>query len=54
MKMEAMVLYVIGILLGLAAIVLSFTGIPGGFDTEPVLGAGLIVVALGGIVSLRD
>ncbi|MFX0068798.1 MAG: hypothetical protein ACFE7I_06970 [Candidatus Hodarchaeota archaeon] len=54
MKMGAMALYAIGIVLGLAALVLSFTGIPGGFDTEPILGAGLIVLALAGMISFKD
>ncbi|MFX1486961.1 MAG: hypothetical protein ACFFBS_07720 [Promethearchaeota archaeon] len=54
MKIGAMALYVIGIVLGLASLVLSFTGIPRDYDTEPILGAGLIVLAIAGIISFKD
>lgn len=54
MKMGAMAFYVIGIVLGLASLVLSFTGIPGGYDTEPILGAGLIVLTIADMISFKD
>ena len=47
------ILYAIGIFLGLAAIVMSYTGLPGSYDTEPILGFGVLFVAIAGLRSLK-
>ena len=47
------ILYALGILLGLIAIVMSYTGLPGTFDTEPILGFGLLFVAIAGLRSIK-
>jgi hypothetical protein len=52
-KTITMILYVLGLLLGLIAIIMTFTGLPGNFDTEPLLGFGIFLIALGGLLSLK-
>ena len=48
-----MILYAIGVLLGLIAIVMSYFGLPGELDTEPLLGFGLLFVAIAGLRSIK-
>ena len=35
-------------------IVFAFTGLPAGLDTEPLLSGAIILVALAGIMSVKD
>ena len=48
------ILYLIAIVAGLASLVLSFIGLFGTYDTEPVLAIGLLAIALAGFLSNRD
>ena len=48
------ILYLIAVVAGLASLVLSFTGMFGTFDTEPVLAIGLLALALAGFLSSRN
>ena len=50
----ALTLYIIGILIAIASLILAFFGLPTGFDTEPILAVALLVVAGAGITSLKD
>jgi len=52
-KIGTVILYAIGILLGLISIVMSYTGVPGNYDTEPLLGFGLLFVAIAGLRSIK-
>ena len=52
-KTGTVILYAIGILLGLISIIMSYTGIPGNYDTEPILGFGLLFVAIAGLRSIK-
>jgi hypothetical protein len=47
------ILYAIGIIMSLVSLVMSFTGLPLTYDTEPLLAIGLLVVAVAGWVSLK-
>ena len=53
-NMIAVLLFVIGILIALISLVLAFTGLPAGLDTEPLLSAAVILVALAGIMSIKE
>lgn len=48
------ILYALGVLLGLISIIMSYTGLPGEFDTEPLLGFGLLFVAIAGLRSIKE
>jgi len=48
-----MVLYILGILLGIISVVMAYFGLPENFDTEPLLGFGLLFVAIAGLKSIR-
>ena len=50
----ALVLYAIGLVTGIASLVMSYTGLPENYDTEPVLAFGLLLLAIAGIASIRD
>ncbi len=51
----ALILYVIGLLLGIVSLVLTYTGLPWpGKDTEPLLAFALFLVAIAGIASISD
>jgi hypothetical protein len=52
--MSNRILYGIGAVIGIIVLVLSFIGLGGSYDTEPILGIGLIVLALAGMNSIRD
>ena len=47
------ILYALGLLLGLISIVMSYFGLPGNYDTEPLLGFGLLFVAIAGLRSIK-
>ena len=47
------ILYVLGVLLGLISIVMAYFGLPGEYDTEPLLGFGLLFVAIAGLRSIK-
>jgi len=47
------ILFVVGLLLGLISLVMSYIGMPGNYDTEPILGIGLLLVAIAGLLSLK-
>ena len=53
-KILANILYAFGLLMAIATLVLSYTGLPGDYDTEPILGFGLFLVAIAGIASVKD
>ncbi|UCD14581.1 MAG: hypothetical protein JSW60_03955 [Thermoplasmatales archaeon] len=53
-KAGIIVLYIIGLLMGIIAVAMSFTGLPEGYDTEPILGFGLFLVAIAGIALAKD
>ena len=48
-----MVLYILGLLLALISIVMTYTGLPDNMDTEPILGFGIVLVALAGLLSIK-
>lgn len=48
----AIILFIVGLAMGIATIVLTYVGIPGSYDAEPILGAGLLCLALGGLLVL--
>ena len=50
----AMLLYGVGLILGVASLVMAYTGLPESYDTEPVLAFGLLLVTTAGIASIRD
>lgn len=52
-NLASMILFVIGLLLGLIAIIISYFGLPGNYDAEPILGFGLIIVAIAGILLIK-
>lgn len=43
------ILYAIALALGVATLVFSYTGLAGNLDAEPLLGIGLLFVALAGL-----
>lgn len=53
-KIGLRILYAIGIIMSLASLVMSYTGLPWTYDTEPLLTIGLLVVATAGWASLKD
>jgi len=48
-----MVLYAIGMLMGLIAVIMFYFGSPGEFDTELLLGVGLLFVSIAGFRSIK-
>ena len=53
-NISALILYLIGLLMGIATLVLSYTGLPEPYDTEPILAFALLLVAIAGMVSIKD
>lgn len=53
-NLASMILFVIGLLLELATIVMSYFGLPGNYDTEPVLGFGLFLGSIAGILLIKE
>ena len=53
-KMLAILLFAIGILIAVVSLVFTYTGLPGGLDTEPLLSAAIILVALAGLMSIKE
>ena len=47
------ILYSLGVLLGLISVIMTYFGLPGEFDTEPLLGIGLLFVAIAGLRSMK-
>jgi len=43
-------LLIVAIILGIASIIMAFTGLPGTMDTEPVLAIGVICLAVAGLL----
>ena len=43
-------LFVVALILGIASIIMSLTGLPGTMDTEPVLAVGVICLAVAGLL----
>ena len=43
-------LFVVAVILGIASIIMAFTGLPGTMDTEPVLAVGVICLAVAGLL----
>ena len=53
-KLGIKIIYCIGLLLGIFALVFSYTGLPTNYDTEPILGFGLILISVAGLLSLKN
>lgn len=53
-NLAALALYVIGLLIAIVSLVFTYTGLPTGFDTEPLLAIAVFIVAIAGIVSIKD
>ena len=53
-SMIALFLYVLGLILGIASLVMTYTGLPENYDTEPLLAIGLFLIAIAGIASIRE
>jgi hypothetical protein len=53
-KILEMLLFIIGLLLGIVALLFTYTGLPWTFDTEPLLAIGLVLVAFAGIISAME
>ena len=53
-KILANILYAFGLLMGIATLVLSYTGLPEPYDAEPILAFGLLLVAIAGMASIRN
>lgn len=49
-----MVLFAVALAMGVATVALSFTGTPGSYDAEPLLGIAVFALALAGLNSLDD
>ena len=49
-----LILYGIALAMAVATIVLSYTGLPGTYDTEPMTGIGIFALALAGLSSIKD
>ena len=47
------VLYVVALTMGIVTLILSWTGLPGNFDTEPLLAIGVLCLALVGLLSIK-
>lgn len=47
-------MYVIGLAMGIASIVLSYTGLPEPHDAEPLLAIGLFLVRAGQVIPARQ
>ena len=47
-------LFALGILLGIVALLFTYTGLPWAMDTEPLLAIGLVLVGLAGIISTME
>ena len=43
-------LFIVAVILGIASIIMAFTGLPGTMDTEPVLAVGVICLAVAGLL----
>jgi hypothetical protein len=52
-KSGILILNIIVLLIAFAAIAMSFTGLPGNFDTEPLLAFALLLVAVANIGYMR-
>lgn len=53
-RLAALALYIIGLLMAATSLYFAYAGLPAGYDTEPLLAVAVILVAVGGLVSLRD
>jgi hypothetical protein len=42
-------LFIVALILGIASIIMAFTGLPGTMDTEPILAVGVICLAVAGL-----
>ena len=52
-KLGIQIIYSIGLLLGIITLVFTYTGLPINYDTEPLLGFGLILISIAGLLSLK-
>ena len=43
-------LFIVALILGIASIIMAFTGLPGTMDTEPVLAVGVMCLAVAGLL----
>ena len=53
-NMIAILLFVIGLLIAVISLVFTYAGLPAGLDTEPLLSVAVILVALAGIISIKE
>ena len=44
------VLFIVALILGIASLIISFTGLPGTLDTEPILAVGVICLAVASLL----
>ena len=44
------VLYIVSLILGILSIILSFTGLPGTYDAEPLLALAVVCLAIAGLM----
>ena len=49
-----MLLFVVGLLIAVISLVFTYAGLPAGLDTEPLLSVAVIMVALAGIISIKE
>ena len=48
-----LVLYAIAMTMGIVTIIFSWTGLPGNYDTEPLLGIGVFCLALAALNKIK-
>lgn len=47
------VLYAVALAMGVASVVLSWTGLPGTYDAEPLLGIAIFCLAVAGLLNSK-
>jgi hypothetical protein len=52
-KIGIVILYALGLVLALVAIALSYIEVPGDYDLAPLVGFGLLFVAIAGLRSIK-
>jgi hypothetical protein len=53
-NMVVLLLYILGLILGIVSLLMTYTGLPENYDTEPILAFGLFIIAIAGLTSIRD
>ena len=47
-----LIMYGVGLILGIASLLMKYTGLPENYDTEPLLAFGLFLLAVAGMTSM--